>query len=118
MFHSLLFSLIIAMPHPFFIIHNILTKIERYTKDIFSNSKVPQPLIYLGSWKNHQMLPWQMNSTFIIVLFLFVLSQNALPRLSSRSRQSQNTRLCKHIGTLCSLLRVFCKGFRGYDDML
>ena len=63
-------------------------------------------------------VPWQTKSIFIIVLFLLNLSRNALPRLSSRSRQSQNARLCKHIGTLCSLLRVFCKGFRGYDDML
>ena len=65
-----------------------------------------------------QMLPWQMkriatgvSCIFIIVLFLLVLSRNALPRLSSRSRQSQNARLCKHIGTLRSLLRVFCNGF-------
>ena len=60
-----------------------------------------------------QILPWQMKSTLIIVLFLLVLPRNALPRLSSRSRQSQNARLCKHIGTLRSLLRVFCKGFWG-----
>ena len=70
---------------PFFIIHNILTKIERCTKDVFSNLKVPQPLIYLASQKNQQMLPWQINSTFIIILFLLVLPGNAL----------------------------FCKGFRG-----
>ena len=63
-------------------------------------------------------VPWQMNSIFIIVLFLLVLPRNSLPRLSSRSRQSQNARLCKHIGTLRSLLRVFCKGFWGYCDML
>lgn len=55
-------------------------------------------------------VPWQMKNTFIIVLFLLKLPRNALPRLSSRSRQSQNARLCKHIGTLRSLLRVFCKG--------
>ena len=54
-------------------------------------------------------LPWQMKSTLIVVLFLLVLPRNAIPRLSSRSRQSQNARLCKHIGTLRSLLRVFCK---------
>lgn len=54
-------------------------------------------------------VPWQTKSIFIIVLFLLKLPRNALPRLSSRSRQSQNARLCKHIGTLCSLLRVFCK---------
>ena len=63
-------------------------------------------------------LPWQMKSTLIVVLFLLVLPRNAIPRLSSRSRQSQNARLCKHIGMLRSLLRVFCKGFQGYDDML
>ena len=70
-------------------------------------------------------VPWQMkriatgvSCIFIIVLFLLELPRNALPRLSSRSRQSQNARLCKHIGTLCSLLRVFCKGFRSYCDML
>ena len=57
------------------------------------------------------IFPWQTKSIFIIVLFLLDLSRNALPRLSSRSRQSQNARLCKHIGTLRSLLRVFCKGF-------
>ena len=64
------------------------------------------------------MLPWQMKSIFIIVLFLLVLPRNVLPRLSSRSRQSQNARLCKHIGTLRSLLRVFCKGLRCYGKML
>ncbi|WP_418624958.1 hypothetical protein, partial [Waltera sp.] len=37
-----------------------------------------------------QILPWQTNSIFIIVLFLLVLPQNAL----------------------------FCKDFLGYDDML
>lgn len=63
-------------------------------------------------------VPWQTKSIFIIVLFLLVLPRNALPRLSSRSRQSQNARLCKHIGTLRSLLRVFCKGFRDYGDVL
>lgn len=62
-------------------------------------------------FKCHRTLPWQMNSIFIIVLFLLVLPRNALPRLSSRSWQSQNARICKHIGTLRSLLRVFCKGF-------
>ena len=63
-------------------------------------------------------VPWQMKSTFIIVLFLLDLPGNSLPRLSSRSRQSQNARLCKHIGTLRSLLRVFCKVFWGYGKML
>ena len=70
-------------------------------------------------------VPWQMkriatgvSCIFIIVLFLLVLPRNALPRLSSRSRQSQNARLCKHIGTLRSLLRVFCKGFWDYGKML
>ena len=37
-----------------------------------------------------QMLPWQTNNIFIIVLFLLVLPRNAL----------------------------LCKGFRGYGDML
>lgn len=55
-----------AMPHPFFIIHNILTKIERCTKGVFSNLKVLQLLIFLSSRENHQMLPWQMNKTLII----------------------------------------------------
>ena len=41
-------------------------------------------------FKCHRTLPWQMKSTFIIVLFLLVLPQKAL----------------------------FCKGFRGYCDML
>ncbi len=59
-------------------------------------------------------VPWQMKSTFIIVLILLVLPRNALPRLLSRSRQSQNARLCKDIGTL----RVFCKGFWGFCEML
>ena len=37
-----------------------------------------------------EILPWQMNSIFIIILFLLVLPRNAL----------------------------FCKGFRDYCDML
>ncbi len=65
-----------------------------------------------------QILPWQIKSTLIIVLFLLNLPGNALPRLSFRSRQSQNARLCKHIGTLRSLLRVFCKGLGGFYDLL
>ena len=69
------------MPHPFFIIHNILTKIERCTKGVFSNPKVPQPLIYLGSWKNHQMLPWQTNNTLIIFLYLHLNLVFLLKRL-------------------------------------
>ena len=50
---------------PIFIIHNILTKTERCTKSVFSNLKVPHPLIYLDSLKNQQMLPWQMNTTLV-----------------------------------------------------
>lgn len=58
------------MPHPFFIIHNILTKIERCTKGVFSNLKVPQPLIYLASRENHQMLPWHTKSTRMLIIYL------------------------------------------------
>lgn len=58
-----------AMPHPFFIIHNALTKIERCTKGVFSNLKIPHPLIYLASLKNQQMLPWHTNIIFHIILY-------------------------------------------------
>ena len=56
-------------------------------------------------------VPWQMKSTFIIVLFLLELPRNALPRLSSRSRQSQNARLCKHIGHFARCFAYFARDF-------
>ena len=63
-------------------------------------------------------VPWQMkriatgvSCIFIIVLFLLELPRNALPRLSSRSRQSQNARLCKHIGHFARCFAYFARDF-------
>ena len=64
------------------------------------------------------MLPWQMNSIFIIVLFLLVLPRKALPRLSSRSRQSQNARLCKHIGHFARCFAYFARDFGDFAMFL
>ena len=65
-----------------------------------------------------QILPWQMNSIFIIVLFLLVLPRKALPRLSSRSRQSQNARLCKHIGHFARCFAYFARDFGDFAMFL
>ena len=97
---------------------NTCTKSRGLFSGYFSAAYAFRTLILLTFGRSFQRVPWQMKSTLIIILFLLVLPRNALPRLSSRSRQSQNARLCKHIGTLRSLLRVFCKGCWGYGDML
>ena len=69
---------------------NICTKYRGLFPGYFLTAYAIRTVILLAFWRSFQRVPWQTNSIFIIVLFLLVLPRNAL----------------------------FCKGFRGYCDML
>ena len=69
---------------------HICTKYRGLFLGYFLTAYALRTVILLAFWRSFQRVPWQTNSIFIIVLFLLVLPQNAL----------------------------FCKGFRGYCDML
>ena len=69
---------------------NICTKYRGLFSGYFSTVYALRAVILLAFWRSFQRVPWQMKSTFIIILFLLVLPRNAL----------------------------FCKGFWDYCDML
>ena len=69
---------------------NTCTKSRGLFSGYFSAAYAFRTLILLTFGRSFQRVPWQMNSIFIIILFLLVLPRNAL----------------------------FCKGFRDYCDML
>ena len=69
---------------------NTCTKSRGLFSGYFSAAYAFRALILLTFGRSFQRVPWQMNSTFIIVLVLLDLPRNAL----------------------------FCKVFRGYCDML
>ena len=57
---------------------NICTKYRGLFSGYFLTAYALQTVILLAFWRSFQRVPWQMKSTFIIVLFLLDLTRNAL----------------------------------------
>ena len=57
---------------------NICTKYRGLFSGYFLTTYALRTVILLAFWRSFQRVPWQIKSTFIIVLFLLDLSRNAL----------------------------------------
>ena len=57
---------------------NICTKYRGLFPGYFLTAYALRAVILLAFWRSFQRVPWQMKSTFIIVLFLLELPRNAL----------------------------------------